>query len=182
MTQLEFNVDAMLHTLRSNPELPVIFMQHEQAISPGYHITEIKSSVVNSLDCGQGTDQWRELVIQLLDGNAKNANSYMQSTKMLSILEKALKTVPSDAHTQLYFEFSPGNAQLSKSRISAIEVKNHSITVSLFASIAQCKPYQRALAAGNVASTAKGCCAPSPVSTGSCCDNSNASSNSPCCQ
>jgi len=59
MNQQQLNIDTVFSTLRSNPDLPVILTQNEHAVSPGYHITEVKISTVNSLDCGKGTDQWR---------------------------------------------------------------------------------------------------------------------------
>jgi len=158
MTQLQLDKDALFSALRDNPDIPVIFTQDEHAISPGYHVTEVKTSVVNSLDCGQGTDQWRELVIQLLDGNAETSKTYMQSTKFMGILDKALNTEHADESTNLYFEFAPGNAALQKSSISAIEIADNTIVISLTATTAQCKPYQRALASGTVSASENGCC------------------------
>lgn len=181
MTQLPHNIDLLTSALRNNPDLPVMFTQNEHTISPGYHITEVKTVVVNSLDCGQGTDQWHELVIQLLDGNADSSGTYMQSKKMMSILDQALNARHLDDSTQLYFEFTPGNLPLQKSSVSGVEVVNNTITIALATTSAQCKPYQRALASGKELSGAQGCCGSSQTQKQSCCDISSAGAESSCC-
>ncbi len=181
MTHTHPNIDNLVSTLRSNPDLPVMITQNEHTIMPGYHITEVKMAAVNSLDCGQGTDQWRELVIQLLDGNADSSGGYMQSKKMMGILDQALKSSHSDDSTHLYFEFTPGNAALQKSRVSGIEVVNNTITIALATVSAQCKPFQRALASDEDFSGAYGCCVSAKTQNQGCCDSSSVGTESSCC-
>jgi len=181
MTQLQINISNLVSALKNNPDLPVIFTQNEQTISPGYHITEVKIAVVNSLDCGQGTDQWRELVIQLLDGDDDSSNAYMQSAKFHGILGQALKAEQVDDDTHLYFEFTPGNAAMQKSSIKEVEIVNNTIAITLATTTAQCKPYQRALARGTVATSSTGCCGPAPKPEQACCDTGSISNNSSCC-
>ena len=36
-----------------------------ERVQPNYHITEIKNITVESVDCGAGTDFWKETIIQL---------------------------------------------------------------------------------------------------------------------
>jgi len=184
MTQLPSNIETLVSTLRGNPELPVVFTQNEHTISPGYHITEVKTAVVNSLDCGQGTDQWRELVIQLLDGNAESSGAFMQSATMMSILDQALDGEQTVDNMDLYFEFTPGNQALQKSSISAIDIVNKTITIALATTSAQCKPYERGLKNGKVSTGKSGCCGsaptPAPASKQACCDSS-ISKHASCC-
>jgi len=182
MAKTQLSINALFETLRSNPDLPVTFSQNEHAISPGYHVTEVKTSLVHSLDCGHGTDQWHELVIQLLDGNAESSQPYMHSTKLAGILDKALGSKHTDDDTKLYFEFAPGNKALHKSSISAIEIANNAIVISLNATTAQCKPYQRALASGMVSAGKNGCCGDSaPMPSRGCCDSGSPSTTTSCC-
>ncbi len=181
MSTLQPNIDTLVSTLNSNPKLPVIFTQNDHAISPGYHVTEVKMATVNSLDCGRGTDQWREIVIQLLDGNADTSGTYMQSAKMAHILNQALNGEQTDNNTELYFEFAIGNAALQKSTVSRIEIVNNTISISLNATIAQCKPYQRALASGKALTSGNSCCGSVVKQSQACCDTGSASIDSPCC-
>jgi len=181
MTQSPLKIDALLTMLKSHPDLPVIFTQNEQSISPGYHVTEVKMSVVNSLDCGQGTDQWRELAVQLLDGNAHSSQAHMPATKMIGILDKALAANQADDNTQLYFEFAIGNAALQKSSVKAIEVVNNTVTIALSATTAQCKPFERALASSGAPVISSGCCGSAPTPAKGCCDTGSTHTGSSCC-
>jgi len=181
MTQSSPSINTLITTLRANPDLPVVFTQNERAISPGYHITEVKTAVVDSLDCGQGTDQWQELVIQLLDGNAGSSNTYMQSATMAGIMNQALNNTQVDDSTHLYFEFAPDNASLQKSTVRAIETANNTITIELAITSAQCKPFQRALASGKASTGASGCCGSAPKSDKACCETEGISTASSCC-
>jgi len=181
MAPMQFTIDTLLDALSSNPDRPVLFTQNGNTISPGYHVTEVKVSTVNSLDCGQGTDQWRELVIQLLDGNPMSSQAYMPSTKLLGILNQALSKTTSDENTQLYFEFAPANAALLKSSIAAIELVDSTITIALDATTAACKPFQRALANGTMSRSGNGCCGSAPTSSQSCCDSSGDNAAESCC-
>jgi len=169
MSQMPFNPHSLVSTLQNNSNLPVVFSQDGQFISPGYHITEVKMSEVNSLDCGQGTDQWRELAIQLLDGNAAPSAAFMPSAKMLGILDKALDNTQIDDNTKLYFEFASGNTAVQKSTVESIEIIDGAIAITLVGTTAQCKPYQRALSNGTASADGGGCCTSVQSTSRSCC-------------
>jgi len=179
MTQLNTNISDLLSALRSSPDLPVIFTLNHHTIHPGYHITEVKSSVVHSLDCGAGEDQWRELVIELLDGSSAALTEHMSSRKMLGILEKALDTMQNDDSTKLYFEFSPENAALLKSSVSTMQRVDSTLIIALKPITAQCKPFQRAIQNGIASSNGNGCCASAPTKSGN--DDNQSGSTSSCC-
>lgn len=157
MNQTHINIATLTNAMRDNSDLPVIFTLNGQSISPGYHITEVKNVAVQSLDCGMGTDQWHEWVIQLLDGNANSKSGYMPARKFVSILDKALEDNQQNEHTELYFEFAPGNAALQKLSVENIGIVDDSVSVSLSGTTAQCKPLERALGKG-VAALSRGCC------------------------
>lgn len=158
MTQSAINIESLLSTLRNNLGLPVVFSLNEQTISQGYHISEVKHAIVDSLDCAQGATQWSELIIQLLDGNAQSTSGYMLATKMLAILEQVAKKNPLTENSKLYFEFSPGNTALTKSIGASIEIIHNTIVVSLTNSPAQCKPFQRSLKKAKSSEQKTDCC------------------------
>jgi hypothetical protein len=158
MIQSAITIKNLLGTLRSHADLPVTFTLGEISISQGYHLTEIKLAAVESLDCQSGSDQWHELVIQLLDGNAQSTAGYMQAYKMLGILDKAIDQNPLIENAKLYFEFSPGNTSMMKSDVASIDVIDNKIYVSLINSTAQCKPFQRWLESADASNTSDSCC------------------------
>ena len=189
MAQAQINTNALLSTLRSNSTSPVIFTLDNYTIAPDYHITEIKMAQVNALDCSAASDQWNELVIQLLDGNAASSNAFMQASKFLGILNKATKDKLADTNPTLYFEFAPDNKALTKSSIERIDIIDGNIVIALNALTAQCKPYQRALingtadssSSGNSSKSGGGCCGSAIASTEVCCQANNANDSSACC-
>ena len=184
MAQTPLNAVDLVNTMRTNPNLPVVFTLDDLTISQGYHITEVKHAMVDSLDCGQGTDQWSELVIQLLDGHADSDSGFMPAAKFLGILDKALPVKPQDEQATLYFEFAPRNTALQKTSVQSIDVVDGNIFVSLSGSPAVCKPYQRALESGTASDNDAGCCgsATDTKSAGPCCQGGIAkATGSPCC-
>lgn len=54
MAQTPLNAVDLVNTMRTNPNLPVVFTLDDLTISQGYHITEVKHAMVDSLDCGPG--------------------------------------------------------------------------------------------------------------------------------
>ncbi|OED38144.1 hypothetical protein AB833_20920 [Chromatiales bacterium (ex Bugula neritina AB1)] len=140
-------------SLQKNPDLPVVFVSGEARVSPGYHVSEIKFTTVQSLDCGSGSDQWDEIVVQLLDGNPKSSAGYMNAGKMQMIIEKSLQSYPVESTTVTYFEFAIGNNGLQKMAVNSIFVDNQQLKVELKGLQAQCKPFQRMLRNAKINST-----------------------------
>ncbi|MGB1311474.1 MAG: DUF6428 family protein [Leucothrix sp.] len=147
MNILNANLDELKHACKTNPDAALIFKQGDDTINAGYHITEIKHAKVNAIDCGQGTEQWDEVIIQLLDGSALYKGSAMRCAKFLKIVGAATDSLPLDESTQTYIEFSPNNGPLNKLTIDYIEQAESQVTVHLSQPTALCKPLQRAISA-----------------------------------
>ena len=157
MTHQNINIYELKAVLVANPESPLVFSLGEQTIHPGYHVTEIKHAAINSLDCGNGKDQWDEIVVQLLDGNPNFKGGHMNCAKFVEIVSKAVESTPYDESTLTFIEFSPDNSGLRKLAISAIEPREDRVVIWLSNPPAVCKPFQRALAGGSL-STRDACC------------------------
>ena len=57
-------------------------------VGANYHITEVKHTSIESVDCGSGTDAWNETVIQLWESPSEiNKTDHMPTLKALGILE-----------------------------------------------------------------------------------------------
>lgn len=136
-------------TLAQHRDSALIFQTGDTRVKPGYHVTELKQTSVSSLDCGRGTDEWNELVIQLLDGPPISTAGHMSVDKFLNIARSAADS----ADQKLSFEFSPGNGPLLKLSANDITHTNHETVVQLDALAAECKPMKRL-----IASAGRGCC------------------------
>ena len=101
-----------LTALRDLPaDAPLVFTTNEGQIGAGYHITELKSHEIKSIDCGGNTSDWTETQIQLLDGAGR---SHLSTGKSAKILEHSLKAIPDLAEGELSFEYAPGNNGLRR--------------------------------------------------------------------
>ena len=55
-----------LNVLKENENKALLFEYNEgQFVDTNYHITEVKNTVIHSVDCGGRADQWNETIIQL---------------------------------------------------------------------------------------------------------------------
>ena len=140
------NLYGLKTICEANRNSSLIFRLGEVTIHPSYHVTEIKHAVINSMDCGQGTDQWDEIIVQLLDGSAHLKGKHMSCAKFIGIVGTALDSLTSNENSETYIEFAPNNEALRKLAIESIEQTENEVIVNLSNPTAMCKPFQRAMA------------------------------------
>ncbi len=123
--------------------LPLIFTFEGGEIGGGYHVTEIKTSNITSIDCGGQISEWSEVAIQLLDGQK---GQHMKASKLVSIIEHSLGCLERLGDKPLYFEFAPQNIGLQLFSLEKIDVSSDRISVRLMERRAICKPARKATA------------------------------------
>lgn len=159
MSNPNSNIYQLKEMLDANADLPLIFSFEDHTIHPGYHVTEVQHAKVNALDCGNGKDQWEEIIIQLMDGSALFKGEHMSCGKFLGIVGKAIESLSFENNTQTFIEFSPNNEGLRKLSIDSVEANDGKILVTLASPTAMCKPYQRAMAKQSPKAEMQSCCA-----------------------
>lgn len=117
--------------------LPLIFSYEGGEIGAGYHVTEIKSAHIKSIDCGRRISEWDEMLIQLLDGQK---GQHMIASKFVSIVEHSSKVLGSLETKPVYFEFALKNLGLELFSLERIEVIEDRILARLTPNRAMCKP------------------------------------------
>ena len=76
-------------------------------VNANYHITEIKNITVDSVDCGAGTDSWKETIIQLWESPSEvGKTEFMKAFKALGILKKVDGMRAMDREAEVRFEYS----------------------------------------------------------------------------
>jgi len=145
MTQQNYDFARTKSELVKHSDAALVFKMGDELINPGYHVTEIKQAEVTSLDCGQGADQWSEIIFQVVDGQSSSTAAHMSVSKFLAIANKGLADV---GNASLYFEYSPGNRAFNKCSVSAINASEQQVTLELSPMTAVCKPMVRAAQAG----------------------------------
>ena len=130
-----------LTVLKENEGKALLFEYEENKfVDTNYHITEVKNTIINSVDCGGKTDEWNETVIQLWESpTEKGKIGYLKSDKALSILERVHSMHPLDGNALVKFEYSNDNFHKAHLEVQQIEVTTSKVIVQLFVSQTDCK-------------------------------------------
>ena len=156
-----------LNTLKENQHMELVFTYGNGGqITPGYHITEVKNILVDSVDCGGQTDQWRETVIQLWEAPGNHGdNTYMTALKALGILNKVDSLRPMDKEAVVKFEYGNPGFHTSNLAVGSIEKSGKRVTVALEVVPTDCKakstcgvPEPAGIGATSNCEPGSGCC------------------------
>ncbi|WP_216328588.1 arsenic resistance N-acetyltransferase ArsN2 [Deinococcus aestuarii] len=158
------STSALLDALRAGPQLPLEFWLHgERLVGPGYHVTEVKAVTIEAMDCGGRASSWRETVIQLKDGSAREAGEgFMTTRKFLGIYDRVARSVPVRGEAEVRFEYGSSVTPAMQYHVTHIEPQAKRVIVHLQRPGVQCKA---ADSCGQPAATAEpveasACCAP----------------------
>ena len=130
-----------IELLQLHPGKSLLFeYQQGKTIAPDYHITEIKNVSVDSVDCGAGSDFWRETVVQLWESPVeKESRGYMSAYKALSIINRVDKIKPLQQDAILKFEYGNGHFHTAQLPVMGIEIGSDQLRVKLVPDITDCK-------------------------------------------
>lgn len=111
-----------------------------QFVAPNYHITEIKNITIDSVDCGAGTDFWKETVIQLWESEQeKDTFKYMSAAKALEILKKVDGIKPMERDTELKFEYGNADFHTAQLFVNDFEIRTEQLILNLNVEKTDCK-------------------------------------------
>ena len=156
-----------LSLLKDNPNKNLLFEYKPGAlVPPNYHITEVKNITVDAVDCGAGTDFWKETVIQLWESPEElGKRDYMSAFKALSILNKVDKIKPMEKEVEVKFEYSNPNFHTAQLFVNAHQVAGDNLVFHLGVAQTDCKaketcgvPVEAAPSSANACSPESGCC------------------------
>ena len=109
-------------------------------VGTNYHITEVKHTTIDAVDCGAGTDSWKETVIQLWESpNELGKPEYMSAYKALAILRKVgtMKAYEMDAVVKI--EYGNTMYHTAQLHISDFEIKKDQLILKLTVNPTDCK-------------------------------------------
>ena len=135
---------------------PLIFTSAGVEIGAGYHVTELKSAQITSIDCAANIREWQGASLELLDGEGA---THMTVGHFLKIVTQSIKALPQLADARFRVEFSPKNQGLELLELGEIEHRNDAVFVALEPSRVQCKPLVEQLAAVATQMSSE-CCGP----------------------
>lgn len=130
-----------LGLLEAHPAKSVLFEYAKgKTVAPNYHITEVKNIIVDSVDCGAGTDFWRETVVQLWESpKEKNRTGYMNAQKASDIFKRVngMKRMQPDA--EIKFEYSNPDFHAAQLFVDDVTVNGEHLLVRLAIEKTDCK-------------------------------------------
>ena len=102
------STNELMNLLNEHPEKSLLFEYDKNTfVGANYHITEVKNITVDSVDCGSGTDYWKETVIQLWESPSEiGKREFMTVSKALAILNKVHRIKPMVLDAEVKFEYS----------------------------------------------------------------------------
>ncbi|NAY92614.1 hypothetical protein GTQ34_11860 [Muricauda sp. JGD-17] len=152
----------LLSVLKQHQEKNLLFEYAEgKLVGANYHITEVKNITVDSVDCGAGTDFWKETVVQLWESpKEKDKTEYMSVHKALSILDRvdAIKPMVSDA--EIKFEYSNANFHTAQLFVDDFSMDQNNLTIKLAIEKTDCKAKETCDVTPKQEKEASACCSP----------------------
>jgi hypothetical protein len=150
-----------LNLLRENQNKSLLFeYQTGSLVGANYHITEVKNTTIDSVDCGARTDFWKETVIQLWESpKEKEKMEYLSARKALGILNKVNSLKPLEARAEVKFEYSNPSFHTAQLFVKDTIVKGDTLRVRLAVEKTDCKAREECGVAVATESEKEVCCA-----------------------
>jgi hypothetical protein len=95
--------------LRTAPENRLLFVNRNgDTVHAGYHLTELKASSFQTVDCGGQLNNWKETIVQLWVPTDADSD-YMTVAKFLQIFDKVRGMIPLDLEAEIRVEYGDEN-------------------------------------------------------------------------
>lgn len=152
------NTKELLSLLEEHPEKSLLFeYTNGSFVGANYHITEVKNTTIDSVDCGSGTDFWKETVIQLWESPSEiGKRDFMTVGKAMAILEKVDKMKPMDRDAVVRFEYSNNSFHTAQLFVGGYQLSENQLILNLSVDPTDCK----AKTVVAVGAESEACCPP----------------------
>lgn len=135
-------------------------------VGANYHITEIKNTTIDSVDCGAGVDFWKETIIQLWESPTElDKTEFMSAYKALGILNKVDSIKPMVKDAEVRFEYSNANFHTAQLFVDDFSWNDNKLIFRLAAKKTDCKaketcgiPIEVEASTQNSCAPGSGCC------------------------
>lgn len=154
--------NEFLTLLKENTDKSLVFEYAPgQLVGANYHITEVKNITVDSVDCGAGTDFWKETIIQLWESPQElGKRDYMTAYKAMGILNKVDKIKPMEKDVEVKFEFSNSVFHTAQLFVLSHQIKDNQILMHLGIEKTDCKAKETCGISETTEQVAETSCAP----------------------
>lgn len=109
-------------------------------VGANYHLTEVKATHVDSVDCGGQADSWDETVIQLWESPEElGKKDYMTACKALQILQRVSKVKAFKLNSIVKLEYSNANFHTANLDVKNTVVSGNQVIFKLHVISTDCK-------------------------------------------
>ncbi len=130
-------------------------------VDANYHITEVKHIAIDSVNCGAGTDAWKETLVQLWESPVeKDKTVYMSTYKALSILKKVGRVKPFEPEAEIKFEYGNKSFHTAQLFVSDVEINGKHVIVKMAVEKTDCKAKEACGIPETIVAEQEACCAP----------------------
>lgn len=149
--------------LKSNLNKQLLFeYTSDKFVNANYHITEIKNTTINSVDCGGKTNNWQETIVQLWENPLEFGKStFMTVSKAIEIFDRVNAINPLLLNTEIKIEYGNNSFHTANLVIHTIIENDKSIIVKLHSDITQCKANDFCCETKTEVKETEVCCTPS---------------------
>jgi len=114
--------------------------QENKLVGANYHITEIKNTTFDTVDCGGTPNYWQETIVQLLENKAElERKDYLSTDKALAIFKRVNGIKPLLMDAEIKFEYGNDSFHTSVMVVDNLEVTNDKVLVQLAMVHTACK-------------------------------------------
>jgi hypothetical protein len=147
---------SFLTALRSHANLPLVFRAGREIVSSGYHLTEVKRVLYETMDCGAMTHRWAESQFEVwvpAPADISPDRGHMPTEKFLRIIDRVETELPlnGDATARIHASFKGQPAALYD--IEEVTAREGKLWIELGSDRTRCKAAER-----RVASATGACC------------------------
>jgi len=130
-----------LDLLKSHQDKSLLFeFTAGQMVGANYHITEVKHTTIESVDCGGRMDAWNETVIQLWESpDELGKTEYMSAGKALSIFNIVGKMRSYDTNAEVKIEYSNDRFHTAQLFVNDFELHGNDLLIKLAVEKTDCK-------------------------------------------
>ena len=132
---------SFIEVLKNNLTKELLFeYSPDKFVGANYHITEIKTHSIESVDCGGLENSWVETVIQLWESPLEvGKRTFMKVSKAIGIVEKVNAIKPIFLDTEIKIEYGNKSFHTANLVVQSISENDKSVIVKLHSDSTQCK-------------------------------------------
>lgn len=134
-------IQEFLEIIETHKDTSLLFeYAPNQLVGANYHITEVKHTQIDSVDCGARSDKWNETIIQLWESPSElGKTEYMTSHKALAILKRVGKMRAYDLSSEVKFEYGNQLFHTAQMFVNDYELRNNQLLIKLGVEKTDCK-------------------------------------------